>query len=233
MTHIKLRLALSEEQALFIIQSCPKLTDFEATLNRDDRGSLSREVVVNKSLQKLELFAYDICDPLFERLMLPSLTDISVCLLGNSPFRTPPFQLLRFFSRSKCKLDRLCFNHYDLGEAELFKCLEHDSCTSLVDFRIYMLSNGPILTDTILIALTDTPLARCNVLLPRLARLTLGMSVGGSPGRLGTMILSRRIPCHKKDQLQSFVIYNTIDEQDVILLELAKSQGLDVEYTRR
>jgi len=110
-------------------------------------------MVVNNSLQKLQLLAYDICDPLFERLVLPSLIDISVCFME---IRTPVFQkqLLRFFSRSKCKLDRLRYDAY-FGEAELFECLKHDSCTSLINLQILASLDTPILADTILVALTD------------------------------------------------------------------------------
>ncbi|KAF8350992.1 hypothetical protein F5887DRAFT_1193388 [Amanita rubescens] len=147
LTHIELRLPLSAKETLFIIQSCSKLTDFDVILNRDVHGSLSCEMVVNNSLQKLQLLAYDICDPLFERLVLPSLIDISVCFME---IRTPVFQkqLLRFFSRSKCKLDRLCYDAY-FGEAELFECLKHDNLQILASL------DTPILADTILVALTD------------------------------------------------------------------------------
>ncbi len=237
LTHIKLRFSLSEEQALFIIQSCPKLTDLDVMLfNRDLRGSLSREVVANKSLQKLRLGIYDLCDSLLDRLTLPVLTDISIEFMESATTHGFQKELLRFFSRSKCKLDRLNLDYCDFDDAELFELLKHDSCTSLIDLRISTSYNPPILTDTILVALTDAPSAGGGVLLPRLAHLTLGAgaSLGGSPGSLGKMILSRRIPCHKKDQLQSLVIHNLaeLDEQDIILLDLAKSQGLDVEYTR-
>lgn len=106
------------------------------------------------------------------------------CVAHASSFRTSVFQmqLLHFFSRSRCKLDRLDIDGYDFGEAGLFECLKHDSCTSLVDLR--MSSDTPMLTDAILVALTDAPSAGDGVLLPRLAHLTLEGALGGSPGRL-------------------------------------------------
>lgn len=80
------------------------------------------------------------------------------------------------------------------------------------------LEYSSILTDTILVALTDAPSARNGVLLPRLAHLTLGRCLGGSPGIFGKMILSRRIPCHNKDLLQTLAIHQLeeFDEQALI-----------------
>lgn len=90
-------------------------------------------MVVHKGLQKLQLLANDICDPLLGRLMLPSLTDISIYSELALPFQTlVQKQLLPFLSRSKCKLDRLHLSDYD------FECLKHDSCTSLIDLGIFI-----------------------------------------------------------------------------------------------
>jgi hypothetical protein len=234
LTHIDVGYSLSTREMFFVIRSCPKLIDLEIALYDDEHESPLRrhDMVISKSLQKLQLSAYETCDPLLRRLTLPALTDISIQFM-DSP-STDGFQkeLLRFLSRSKCKLDRLSFDDCGFDDVELLECLEHVSCTSLVNLRISNADNVPMLKDTVLIALTDMGSVERNVLLPKLARLSLDLCFGGSPGRLGTMILSRRITCHKENQVQClFLHHEEFDERDIILIKLAENQGLEIEFS--
>ena len=222
---------LPTRELLFIIQSCSKLTDFRVALRDDVHESLPYEMVINKSLRELQLHVHDICNPLLERLTLPALIDISFDFTRTEVIPVPGFQeeLLRFFSRSKYKLKQFVLDDCGFEDVELLECLKHDSCASLMDLRISNMQDTPMFTDAVLIPLTDIPSAENNVLLPKLKHLSLDLCLDGSPSRLGTMILSRRIPFHKQDQLQYLDIqYTELDERDIYLLQLAESLGLDV-----
>ena len=225
---------LSTREMFFVIRSCPKLIDLGITLYDDVHESYlqQRDMVISKSLQKLQLAVYAICDPLLKRLTLPVLTDISIEFLDSASTRGFQKELLRFFSRSKCKLDRLILDDCGFDDAELLECFEHDSCANLIDLRISNVDNVPMFTDTVLIALTDMGSVERNVLLPKLADLSLDLCFDGSPSRLGTMILSRRITCHKENQLQRLFLYQEeFDERDTVLIKLAENQGLEIVMT--
>ena len=145
----------------------------------------------------------------------------------------PGFQeaLLGFFSRSKCKLTRLVLEDCGFDNVALLGCLEHANCASLMDLQISNVLDVPMFTDAVLIPLTDMPSTKNNVLLPKLTHLTLELCLGGSPSRLGTMILSRRIPFHKQDQLRHlYICYTELDERDIHLLQLAESLGFEVAH---
>ncbi|KAF8343672.1 hypothetical protein F5887DRAFT_971568, partial [Amanita rubescens] len=217
-------------ESFFIIQSCSKLTDLTVKLMDDIPESLPCEsVVTNRSLRKLDLCVFEICNPLLERLTLPALTDI----LFNFKTAVPDFleELMRFFSRSKCKLNQMVLEDCGFDDIEFLECLEHDSCASITDLQISNIWRGAqaMFTDAVLIPLTDMPSAKNNVLLPKLTHLSLDFCLGGSPSRLGTMALSRRIPFHKQDQLQHLHIqYTKLDERDIYLLQLAETLGLEI-----
>jgi len=215
---------------IFVIRSCPKLTDLHITSKDKVQESLLSEIVVSKSLQKLKLHVIQTYNPLLKILTLPALTDISIEFDYESAV-THGFQkeLLGFFSRSKCKLNRMILEDCGFNDAELLECLKHDSCTALMDLRISNAYNLPMFTDSILLALTDMRPVENNLLLPQLACLSLESCLGGSPSRLGTMILSRCISRGKAVQLQHLNIYCTdLEEGDIVLLQLAQLQGLDV-----
>ena len=230
-TRIHLTHPLPTRELLFIIQCCSKLTDLSVALRDDVHESLPCEMVINRSLRELQLRVYknENCNPLLERLTLPTLTDIS---FNFTLIPEPGFQeeLLRFFSRSKCKLNQLVLGDCGFEDVELLECLEHDSCASLMDLQISNIHDAPMFTDAVLVPLTDMPWGENNVLLPKLTRLSLDLCLGSSPSRLGTMILSRRISFHKQDQLQHLEIqYSTeLHERDICLLQLAESLGLQV-----
>jgi hypothetical protein len=232
LTRIQLTHPLPTRDLFFIIQSCSKLADLDVELRDDVHESLPCEMVMNKSLRKLQLSVYKICNPLLKRLTLPALTDIYFGFIFASVIPVPGFQeeLLRFFSRSKCKLNKLVLEDCGFEDVELLECFKHDSCASLMDLRIANMYDTPTMfTDAVLIPLTDIPSAENDVLLPKLTHLSLGCCLGGSPSRLGTMILSRCIPFQKQDQLRHLDIqYTELDEEDIHLLQLAESLGLDV-----
>ncbi|KAF8350996.1 hypothetical protein F5887DRAFT_190044 [Amanita rubescens] len=232
LTHIRLSRPIPTREMFFVIQSCSKLTVLEVVLQDDVHESSSYEMVINRSLRELQLRVSEIRNPLLERLTLPALTNISFDLTFNQT-PMPDFQgeLMRFLSRSKCKLNRLVLEDCGLDDVELLECLEQDSCASLTDLRISNTDNGPMFTDAVLIPLTDIPSAENDVLLPKLTHLSLEFCFGGSPSRFGTMILSRRIPIHKQDQLRHLDIhYIKLDERDIYLLQLAESLGLEAKF---
>jgi len=215
---------------IFVIRSCPKLTDLHITSKDKVQESLLSEIVVSKSLQKLKLHVIQTYNPLLKILTLPALTDISIEFDYESAV-THGFQkeLLGFFSRSKCKLNQMILKDCGFDEAELLECLKHDSCAGLVDLQISSadIDNVPMFTDSVLLALTDMRPVENNLPLPKLTDLTLTSCLGGSPSRLGTMILSRCIPRGKAVQLQYLDINGTnLGRGDVVLLRLAQTQGL-------
>jgi len=204
--------------------------DLDITLKDEVQESLPHEVVVNKSLRKMQLYVFQTCNPLLKRFALPALTDISIELVYDLTvthgFHT---ELLGFFSRSKCKLNRMNLDDCGFDDAELLECLRHDSCTTVMDLRISNAYNSPMFTDSVLLALTDMRPVENNLLLPKLACLSLESCLGGSPSRLGTMILSRCISRDKAVRLQRLNIFCTdLEEEDIVLLQLAEIQGLEV-----
>ena len=231
LTRIQLTHPLPTQELFFIIQSCSKLTDLDVELSDDVHESLPCEMIINKSLRKLQLSVSKTCNPLLKRLTLPALTDIYFGFIFASVKPVPGFQeeLLRFFSRSKCKLNQLTLEECGFEDVELLECFEHDSCASLMDLRIANLYDTPMFTDAVLIPLTDLPWPENDVLLPKLTHLSLGYCLDGSPSRLGTMIMSRCIPFHKQDRLRHLDIqYTELYEEDFHLLQLAESLGLQV-----
>ena len=232
LTHIAFGAAMSSLETLFFIRACPKLIDFQAALNDDLDGAWPFEIaVVNNSLQKLELLVHRSCGPLLQRLTLPALTDIRIDFHRETaaPLRDVHEDLLGFFTRSKCKLDRLKLIDCSFEDVALLKCLEHHACASLTDLGIMNSSPTPILTDPVLAALADTPTGKDDLLLPNLAHLTLQMCLDASSGILGMMIMSRCILWDKEDQLQSVDLrFVNLDKLDLNYIRLAEMQGLDV-----
>ena len=236
LTHIDFGAAMSSLEALLIIRSCPKLTDIRIALNDGLDGTFPGNIgVVNNNLQKLELIVHRTCGPLLERLTLPALTDICIDFYRDTdvPLRDVHEELLGFFNRSKCKLDRLGLIDCSFGDAALLKCLEHHACASITELGILNLYHTPIMTDTVLFALADSRLGKDDLLLPNLAHLTLQMCFDGSPGILGMMIMSRCMMWVKEDQLQSVDLrFVKLDKQDLDYIQLAAMQGLRVVLPR-
>ena len=230
LTHIHLEDLASTRDIIFVIRSCSKLTELEVRLKNDEaHESLSCEITMNKSLRKLEIEVSPTCRSLLGRLALPALTDIVIKFDCDAD--THGFQkvLLDFFSRSKCKLFRIDLSNCGFNDGELLECLKHDSCTALMNLRLASWCNFPMFTDSVLLALTDMRPVENNLLLPKLACLSLESCLNGSPGRLGTMALSR---CTSRDKalqrLQRLKIYCTdLDKEDIDLLRLAEIQGLE------
>jgi hypothetical protein len=201
LTHLALGHSMTARETLLVIQSCPKLTELE--IKSCDEAILDlppRAIdVVNNCLRKLVLNVEESCAVLLKRLTLPVLTDMTLVFIT----RVLRFDkgLLRFFTRSKCKLDRLHLVDSDLDDEMLLKCLEHDSCSSITDLSIANVhSNKPAITDPVLVALTDVSSSDSDILLPNLAHLEVQMCLGGSPGMLGMMLVSRCIMSRVSDR---------------------------------
>lgn len=236
LTHIVFGAAMSSLETLLVIRSCPKLIDIRLGLDDDlDETFPSNIGVVNNTLQKLDLLVRRTCGPLLKRLTLPALTDLCIDFFRETaaPLRDVHEELLGFFNRSKCKLDRLGLIDCSFGDTALLKCLEHHACASVTELGILNSYYTPILTNTVLIALADSPTGKDDVLLPNLAHLTLQMCFDGSPGVLGMMIMSRCMLWEKEDQLQSVDLrFVKLDKQDLDYIQLAQMQGLKVVLPR-
>ena len=236
LTHITFGAAMSSLEVLLVIRSCPKLTQIRIALNDGLDGTFPSNIgVVNNNLQRLELLVYRTCGPLLEKLTLPALTDISIDFHRETaaPLRDVHEELLGFFNRSKCKLDRLGLIDCSFDDSALLKCLEHHACASLKELGILNSYHTPILTNTVLVALADSPKGKDELLLPNLAHLTLQMCFDGSPGVLGMMIMSRCMLWEKEDQLQSVDLrFVKLDKQDLHYIQLAAMQGLKVVFPR-
>ena len=237
LTHIAFERAISSQEMLLVIQSSPKLTDIQVVL----RDALYEpppygRVVLTNSLRKLQLRVRQTCGPLLEKLALPALTDLSIEFLryaSATPLRDVHEELLRLFDRSKCKLDRLALLDCSFDDVAFLKCLRHRSCASLTELEVLNTSYTPIFTNNVFVALADTPTGKDDLLLPNLARLSLEMCFGGSPGALGLMIFSRCVFWDEEDQLRSLDLrFAEIDPLDFALIRLAESEALKVAFTR-
>jgi hypothetical protein len=238
LTRIIFGATLSSLETLNVIRSCPKLTDLRLLTGAfdDPDEPLPDEVAVNDSLQTLYLGVSLICDELLKRLTLPALTDVTVDFKNVSSSagltRKVHKGLLSFFTRSKCKLDRLQFLCCSFDHATLLECLQLDSCTSLTSLKISCARHIPMLTDPILVALTHSNFLSVDrdMLLPNLSCLSLERCFGGSPGILGRMILSRCMG--KEDRLQNLDIrFLDLEECGMLLIGQGMILGLKINGT--
>jgi len=181
--------------------------------------------VVNKCLRKLDLNVGESCAQLLKRLTLPVLADMTLNFDSCAP--RVHKELLRFFTRSKCKLDRLHLVDSEFDDKMLLKCLEHDSCASITDLSIANIFDEPMVTDHVLVALMDVPSLDSDMLLPNLAHLEFHMCLGGSPGMLGMMLVSRCILWDEEDQLKTVkIVCQSLSRPDIVLVALAEAHGL-------
>ncbi|KAF8351025.1 hypothetical protein F5887DRAFT_1068775 [Amanita rubescens] len=109
LTHLTLEHFMTARETLLVIQYCPKLTELEID-SYDDRGDIQDQppcgiAVVNNCLRRLALIVEESCAWLLRRLTLPVLTDMAFHFDSCVP--RVHKELLLFFTRSKCKLDRL------------------------------------------------------------------------------------------------------------------------------
>ncbi|KAM6495446.1 hypothetical protein JOM56_008152 [Amanita muscaria] len=239
LTHITMEIYMSTHQTLDILRACKMLVEFNVKIDNDtlDQVQPLHRPVENRSLRSFHICVYITCSGLLQRLTLPALTDLSLDTdfesLSSISTRSVHTQLLRLFTRSKCKLDKLMFENCGFNDAGILKCLEHDSCSSLTELEISNAFNRPMFTDRVILALTnnDDLLGVNNVLLPNLSRLSLRMCVSASPGVLGCMVLNR---CLWSDEDDPFMwltlVVRDLDETDAAFLEMAKKMGLDVDF---
>jgi hypothetical protein len=233
LTHLTLGHFMTARETLLVIQSCPKLTELEIE-SYDDEGDFQDQPlrglsVVNNCLRKLDLSVGESCAQLLKRLTLPALADIT--LNFDSCVPRVHRELLRFFTRSKCKLDRLHLMDSEFDDEMLLKCLEHDSCASITDLSIANIFDDPMVTDPVLLSLMDVPSPDNNMLLPNLAHLEFHMCLGGSSGMLGMMLASRCILWDDEDQLKTVkIVCQSLPELDIALMALAEAHGLNVTF---
>ena len=232
LTHLILGHFMTARDTLFVIQSCPKLAELEIE-SYDEGDNLDQPprgiTVVNNSLRKLVLNVGESCAQLLKRLALPVLTDMTLHFDYCAPHVHK--QLLRFFTRSKCKLDRLHLVDSEFGSEMLLQCLEHDSCASITDLSIANTFDEPMVTDPVLTALMDSPsLDDSDTLLPNLAHLEFHMCLDGSPGVLGMMLVSRCVSWDEEDQLKTVkIVCQSLSPPDIVLIaKLKVTHGLKV-----
>jgi len=169
---------------------------------------------------------------------LPALTDFSLDTDYDSVrFISSPSlrqELLHFFTRSKCKLEKLKLADCGFSDLAILCCLKHPSCASLSELNISNVYNRPMFTDRVILSLTDKDALseNSNVLLPNLIHLSLEMCLAATPGLLGLMTLSRCLWWDKEDQMKSLnLIVRDLDDWDETFINIAKEQGLDVDIT--
>ncbi|KIL67315.1 hypothetical protein M378DRAFT_22897 [Amanita muscaria Koide BX008] len=241
LTHINLKHIISAHQTLDILRTCQMLVEFNVEI--DDDLSLEvrsrRKPVENQSLRSFQICVYIACPGLLESLILPALTDFSLYTDFDIhsyilPRSVHP-QLLRLFTRSKCKLEKLSLENCGFNDAGILKCLKHDSCSSLTELEIVNDFDRPMFTDRVIRALTnkDGLSEGNNVLLPKLSCLSLEMCVSASPGILGLMIITRCLWWDKDNQLKSLslTVRDDLDDIDEAFLKIAEESGLEVEIT--
>ena len=235
LTHLALDHFITAGETLLVIQSCPKLTELEIEAYDDSDENYILDLppgiaVVNNCLRKFALNVAESCAELLKRLTLSVLIDMTLKFDSHVPHDHE--ELLHFFTRSKCKLDRLYLVDSASDDEKLLMCLEHDSCASVTDLSIVNMLDGPMpmVTDPILVALTDVSSSNdSDILLPKLAHLEFQMCLGGSPGMLGMMLVSRCIMLDEEDQLKTVkIVCPLLFPQDTVLLALAETHGLKV-----
>ncbi|KIL67323.1 hypothetical protein M378DRAFT_102473 [Amanita muscaria Koide BX008] len=233
LTHITMETNTSTHQALNILRVCKMLVEFNVDIDNDslDQVKPLQKPVENQSLRSFRtLWAYITCSGLLQSLTLPALTDFSLYTdfesLSSISTRSVHTQLLRLFTRSRCKLEKLKLENCGFNDADILKCLKHDSCSLLTVLEISNDFNRPMFTDRVILALTnkDDLLEVNNVLLPNLSRLSLDMCLSASAGVLGDMVLNRCLY-----QLKSLtLLVRKVDDTDIECLEKAGKMGLDV-----
>ncbi|KIL67342.1 hypothetical protein M378DRAFT_301779 [Amanita muscaria Koide BX008] len=238
LTRINLEHKMSTHQTLSILQTCQKLVELNVSVDDDpslDGVRSRRKPVENRSLRSFHIIYVHItcyCSGLLQSLTLPALTDFSLDTyfdsLSSISSRSVHTQLLRLFTRSKCKLEKLRLGGCGFDDASILKCLKHDSCSSLTELEISNVFNRPMFTDRVILALGFN-----NVLLPNLSRLSLEMCLSASPGVFGLMILTRCLWWDKGDQLKSLslTVRDELEDIDGAFLKIANKSGLDVEIT--
>ena len=228
LTHVVLGHFMTTRETLLVIQSCPMLTELEIEAYDDEDILNQLPHVVSNCLRKL-VFDVGECAHLLKSLTLPGLTDMTLhfnCPMGPRVHK----ELLSFFTRSKCKLDRLHLVDPSFDDDQLLECLEHESCASITHLSLENMFNELMATDPILVALTDVPSSDDrDILLPELTHLEFHMCLGGSPGTLGMMLVSRCIMLDEEDQLKTVkIICPSLSPSDTVLLALAETHGLKV-----
>ncbi|KAM6495450.1 hypothetical protein JOM56_008156, partial [Amanita muscaria] len=162
LTHINLEHNMSTHQTLDILRTCQTLVELNVDVDDDlslDEVRSRRKPVENRSLRSFQICVSQTCSGLLQSLTLPALTDFSLDTdfdsLDYISSRSVHTQLLRLFTRSKCKLEKLRLGDCGFNDARILKCLKHDSCSSLTELEIGNAFNRPMFTDRVIQPLTD------------------------------------------------------------------------------
>jgi hypothetical protein len=181
-----------------VIHICPRLEEFQVNLVEHHMipdGRLIRKPIVENYHLRTLLITSTYGSPLFHSLKLPSLREFGLDIGEPDPAIYLGHEaLLQLLTRSDCKLDTLRLKDCILAPSWLLALLGHQSLETVQTLMIENSHNHPMFTDEVFIHLTNAPsIIASRVLLPRLARLTLGMCVSrdASPGALGRMVHSR------------------------------------------
>ncbi|KAK2459427.1 hypothetical protein APHAL10511_008538 [Amanita phalloides] len=246
MTHLHIAMGTTLFAALETIRLCPLLQEFEVDMRRAPviRALPRGPIVENRHLRKLDIVVHEDCGLLFDSLTLPALTELTLDTDSDYAYRGRLFpvpsvhkSLLNLLTRSNCELDKLGLIDCGFSASAFLECLEHPSLRTLSLLKVENVYNQPMLTDDVLLRLTDLPSPPSPpVLLPKLAHLILEMCLAASPEMLGRMVYSRRCACDEDEddegQLKVFsLVARKLNERDEVYIDKAFANGLDAAIT--
>ena len=215
-SHLSLTSDMTFFAALETIRLCPQLEDFTTRLSVEDYTRHRHPTTVrNRRLRTLKIHFGAGCNPFFDSLILPGLSECSITARSGGASDGRAF--LDFLARSNCRLYKL--DLYSCAFGPFIEFLEHKSFESIGKLKIEL---HPHFTDDELIGLVDSPSPGRRVLLPKLTHLTLCRCLDASKGMLADMVLSRRRQQdgHKAEPLQYLRVTNEeLYEEDVNSIE--------------
>ncbi|KAF8634096.1 hypothetical protein AX17_004286 [Amanita inopinata Kibby_2008] len=237
LTRLSFGKGITSDDAIEAIQNCPELLYFSASVNGDEMErtrSLPGHQVELRKLRMLFINMNSDCSPLLRSLTLPELAVFTLSIdhrRGQWPenfvLRRIHRELLRLFTRSKCKLDRLYLHDCGFDETMALECFRHNSLSTLTELYVEGRSYPLIFTDQVILELTLTEVG----LLPKLSHLSLYHDGATSPGLLGRMVLSRRRSSDDAaGQLKSIsLVTPSLDDDDGTYIDMASDLGLEAD----
>ncbi|KIL67108.1 hypothetical protein M378DRAFT_160087 [Amanita muscaria Koide BX008] len=226
-----------------VIQRCPRLESLWLRVDEgDEDGSLtSRSITQHDTLRRLHLNTLPYVNAVTDCLTLPALTDLSLrthCSIPEIEAKICCSQLVAFFTRSNCELQKFTLYRSGLGPGELLECLSHRSCQTLTQLVIEGDESSPPMVDReLLIRLKYSDVDDDLPLCPKLRHLELNGRYCSDrlfPDLLGRMIQSRCFGRTQDAQLGSLRLCNrySVSSEDYELLQFAQSNGgLELGYS--